>query len=236
MKLVTPSLLALLAVSTQAAEPTWMIDPAAARANRPALHREFPAVFAPVTDRPGLPRVLLIGDSISIGYTPFVRELLRDEANVHRIPDNGGATVLGLALMDEWLGEGKWEVIHFNFGAHDITLVDGQPRTPPAVYAANLRRIVERLQQTGAKLVFATTTPIPGETRNPSRRAADGEAVNREAIAVMQAAGVPVNDLYALARPRLAELQIPANVHFREEGSRELAGRVAAVIREALKK
>ncbi|HEX3871489.1 MAG TPA: hypothetical protein VHV77_13690, partial [Pirellulales bacterium] len=54
-----------------------------------------------IKDVPGLPRVLLIGDSISIGYTPEVRELLKGKANVHRIPQNGGATDVGLENMEK---------------------------------------------------------------------------------------------------------------------------------------
>jgi hypothetical protein len=73
----------------------------------------------PVKDDPKLPRVLLIGDSISIGYTVAVRERLKGKANVHRIPQNGGATEVGLDKMTAWLGKGKWDVIHFNFGLHD---------------------------------------------------------------------------------------------------------------------
>src|SRR5436305_496918 len=69
--------------------------------------------FAPVQDDPVLPRVLLIGDSISIGYTVPTRKLLQGKANVHRIPENGGPTSNGLAKLDKWLGDGKWEVIHF---------------------------------------------------------------------------------------------------------------------------
>jgi hypothetical protein len=60
--------------------------------------------MAPVEDRPGLPRVLLIGDSISIGYTLFVREMLKDVANVHRIPENGGPTRNGVEKIEGWLG------------------------------------------------------------------------------------------------------------------------------------
>jgi hypothetical protein len=73
----------------------------------------------PPQEVPGQPRVLLIGDSISIGYTLPVRELLKGKANVHRIPQNGGATDVGLEKMASWLGDGKWDVIHFNFGLHD---------------------------------------------------------------------------------------------------------------------
>src|SRR5262245_45995913 len=75
--------------------------------------------FASVTEQPGLPRVLLIGDSISIGYTVTVRRELAGKANVLRIPENGADTANGLKKIDAWLGESKWDVIHFNWGLHD---------------------------------------------------------------------------------------------------------------------
>src|SRR5690349_10564102 len=70
----------------------------------------------PIPDKPGLPRVFIIGDSISMGYTAPVRELLMDKANVHRIPANGGPTIRTLENIEKWLGDGKWDVIHFNWG------------------------------------------------------------------------------------------------------------------------
>src|SRR5690349_10757201 len=85
-----------------------------------AQDKAEPNPLAPIEDRPGLPRVLIIGDSISVGYTLPVRELLKDKANVHRIPVNGGPTIRGLANLDTWLGTGKWDVIHFNWGLHDV--------------------------------------------------------------------------------------------------------------------
>src|SRR5690349_9672394 len=70
--------------------------------------------FDKVIDVKDLPRVLLIGDSISIGYTVPVRKILATKANIHRIPDNGGPTTNGLANLHTWLGDGHWDVIHFN--------------------------------------------------------------------------------------------------------------------------
>lgn len=206
---------------------------AAERAN---VQAQFPAEFAPVTDDPALPRVLLIGDSISIGYTKPVRALLRGVANVHRVPENGGPSSRGLQQLDGWLGSGKWAVIHFNFGLHDIKLdADGRPLTTPGEYERNLRALVRRLHATGAQLVFATTTPVPARLNGgPRRRSAD--VIERNAIArqVMGELGVPVNDLYAVAFARLDELQRPANVHFTDEGSRVLAEPVTAAIRRLL--
>ncbi|MFP6883617.1 MAG: hypothetical protein VCA40_04240, partial [Roseibacillus sp.] len=72
--------------------------------------------LASIEDVPGLPRILLIGDSITFGYTLFVREALKGVANVHRIPTNGGPTSKGLEHIEAWLGTSKWDIIHFNWG------------------------------------------------------------------------------------------------------------------------
>ena len=195
--------------------------------------------LAPITDKPGLPRVLLIGDSISIGYTLATRELLAGVANVHRIPENGGSTRDGLAKLDRWLGTGKWDVIHFNWGLHDLKHwkdgkldLAGPQVTPVGLYEKNLRELVTKLEQTGARLIFATTTPVP--SGSAGRDAGDELGYNETARRVMEEAKVPVDDLHATASARLAEIQLPKNVHFKPEGSRALAEQVAASIKAAL--
>ncbi len=110
---------------------------------------------------PDLPRVLLIGDSISIGYTLPVRELLRGKANVHRIPTNGGPTMRGLESIGQWLGDGHWDVIHFNWGLHDLKLIDGKHQVPIEDYEKNLAGLAKTLEATGAKLIWCSTTPVP---------------------------------------------------------------------------
>ena len=109
--------------------------------------------LVPITDVPGLPRVLLIGDSISMGYTLPVRELLKGQANVHRILTNGGSTKDGVTNLNDWLGNSKWDVIHFNWGLHDLKhMKDGKldlagPQVSTlAEYEANLRVLVKQLQ------------------------------------------------------------------------------------------
>jgi acyl-CoA thioesterase-1 len=69
--------------------------------------------LAPIEDVPNLPRVLLIGDSISIGYTLTVRDELQGVANVHRPRQNCQGTIFGLEQLDAWLGSGRWDLIHF---------------------------------------------------------------------------------------------------------------------------
>lgn len=201
--------------------------------------------FSPVADVAGLPRVLLIGDSISIGYTLAVRELLKGRANVHRIPANGGPTSNGVGKLKTWLGDAKWDVIHFNFGLHDMVYMgpDGargvDPKLPGAShqvslpdYKKNLTQIVAELKATGARLIWCNTTPVP---EGSNGRIAD-ESLNFNAVAaaVMAESGVPVNDLHSHANARLSEIQRPANVHFTDEGSAYLAEKVAAEIGKVL--
>jgi lysophospholipase L1-like esterase len=185
----------------------------------------------------------LIGDSISIGYTLPVRELLEGKANVHRIAANGGPTTNGLAHLDAWLGKGKWDVIHFNWGLHDLKHVDpstkalvdpsqGNRQVTPEAYEKNLRELVRRLKKTGAKLIWCSTTPVPAGAAG--RIPGDAVKYNAIAAAIMADEGVTIDDLYAFAQPQLAKIQRPKNVHFTPEGSRALAEKVSKSISAAL--
>jgi acyl-CoA thioesterase-1 len=219
---------------------------ALAQASKPEAggEKKKDPAFAPVIDAPGLPRVLLIGDSISIGYTPAVREALQGVANVHRIPENGGSTCDGLEKLDRWLetdGGGKWDVIHFNFGLHDLKHwkdnkldLAGPQLTPLDLYEKNLRDLTAKLLKTGAKVIFATTTPVP--EGSAGRVGRDELAYNEAARRVMKEFKVPIDDLHTAIAPKLGELQLPKNVHFRPEGSKVLAEQVVGEIAKALKK
>jgi hypothetical protein len=191
--------------------------------------------FASIQDEADLPRVLLIGDSISIGYTVPVREMLRGVVNVHRIPTNAGPTPKGIESIDSWLGTGNWDLIHFNWGLHDLKyMFDDLPQVDLSQYERNLYRLAGRLKRTGAKLIWASTTPVPNENVRPKRVPGDVLRYNEAAARVMKRNQIPVNDLYHFARTRLDRIQRPDNVHFTEEGSRQLAEQVAAAIRREL--
>jgi uncharacterized sulfatase len=192
-----------------------------------------------------LPRVLIIGDSISKGYTPGVVKRLGGRAEVTRIPGNGMWTGTGLEKIDQWLGDGRWDVIHFNWGLWDMYGWEfhAEDRSPEA-YEKRLEALVTRLEKTGATLIWATTTPAcPGPETSMRKRwqtdvviPADVEQRYLETAArVMLRHGVRVNDLHALVKPHLAELAIAAdNVHYTAAGSERLADQVAARIAAAL--
>lgn len=198
-----------------------------------------------VEDVEGLPRVLLIGDSISMGYTLQVRELLKGKANVHRPPTNCAATIHGLKGLDSWLKIGgetkKWDVIHFNWGLHDLkfmgpkgeNLADPKAKTSqrqvsPEDYEKNLRELVTRLKKTGARLIWRNTTPVPAGARG--RLPEDAGKYNEIAAKVMKDAGIEIHDLFSFALKNGPRIQRKADVHYTQEGSLDLAREVVKVI------
>jgi lysophospholipase L1-like esterase len=197
-------------------------------------------------EQPGLPKVLLIGDSISQGYTQPVAQLLLGQCNVRRPRANCGDTRAGLANLDDWLGDVQWDLIHFNFGLHDLCYrhpeateqgnrdkINGTISVPADEYEQNLDQIAKRLSKQSGKLIWCSTTYVPeGEA---GRHVGDDIRYNQAAARVMAKHDVPTNDLHALSAAFAAELFIaPGNVHFTDEGSAQLAQQVAACIRSIL--
>jgi len=209
--------------------------------------------FAFISAKDPLPKVLLIGDSISIGYLPYVQESLKGSVHVDRIPpkankqpENCQGTRYGLENLDRWLGDTKWDVIHFNFGLHDIKHVNPEsgknsndindpPQASLKQYKRNLKKIVSRLKSTNAKLIFATTTPYPEGTK-PYRGFGDEVRYNEVAMKIMVKNGIYINDLHAFALPQLESIQRPTNVHFKKNGNKALGEQVAASIVNVLSK
>ena len=199
------------------------------------------------TDQGDLPRVLIIGDSISIGYTPHVTQLLKNKAIVRHHKGNAGHTGMGLKNLDKWTGDTKWDVIHFNWGLWDLCYrhpdsrvqgnrdkVNGTITTPLEQYEKNLTQLTVRLKKTGAKLIWAHTTLVP--EKEAGRFVGDDKRYNDAAAKVMKTRAVPVNNLYCLTKRFPPELFTkPGDVHYTKEGYRRIAEQVAARILTTLK-
>ncbi len=193
-----------------------------------------------------LPKVLIIGDSISLGYTPLVVRAMKDRAIVRHNPGNAQHTGTGVAKIDAWIGKTDWDVIHFNWGLWDLCYrhpkskvqgrrdkVNGTVTLKPEQYAANLEKIVTRLKRTGAKLIWAHTTVVPkGEA---GRFVGDDVKYNAVAAAIMTKHGIVINDLHTLSKGFGPSLFVaPGNVHFTRAGSTRLAAQVVKAIDTAL--
>jgi len=189
-----------------------------------------------------LPRILIIGDSISIGYTPFVSKIYEGRAEVVRNPGNAQHTGTGLEKLDDWLGEGDWDLIHFNWGLHDLCY--RHPHSPNQgrrdkelgflttsleQYETNLDTLVRRLKRTGARLVWGNISFVPeGEL---GRKIGDELRYNAVAEKVMKRYGVPTNDIRSLTASFPADyFRAPGDVHYTKEGSQAIGLQVADAI------
>ena len=189
-----------------------------------------------------VPKVVLLGDSIRMGYAPFVREMLRGSAEVFFPEENCRFTQYMLVNLRQWLaGAGNLNeirVIHWNSGHWDIAHYYGARHSlnSAAQYAGMLRRIHRQMVSfcPQAKIVFALTTPMsPVDARAEHPRTNEEiERYNRVAAKVMEEFSVAVNDLYSAVAGR-AELYADY-CHFTADGYRFLATLVARCIQDIL--
>jgi lysophospholipase L1-like esterase len=175
-----------------------------------------------------LPRVVLIGDSITRGYFQEVEQNLKGKAYVARIATS--KAIGDPALLTElatFLSQTRFDVVHFNIGMHGWAYSEEEYRQHfPALVSAI------RKSAPGAKLAWASTTPIRKD-REPGPN--NDRIIVRNAIAWEYAVSqrIPIDDLHALMAPH-DDLHSD-DVHFNKEGSALLAGQVASEILKLLR-
>lgn len=185
--------------------------------------------------------VLIIGDSISIGYMPFIQKGLVG-VNVEHNEGNGGSTIRGVQSIEKWIGAREWNVIMFNFGLHDMVYKDssnkydalnGKVSVSLEDYRKNLQKIVDKLKETTANLVFINTTTVPENASG--RKVEDPEQYNKIAKEVMKKNGIEVLDLYKTSLAVHPQNSKQGNVHYTEDGYSLLAQPIVAKIKSVLK-
>ena len=180
------------------------------------------------------PLVVLIGDSIRMGYQDHVASQLAGRAEVWVPKENGGDSRNVLAHLDQWVLSRRPDLVHVNCGLHDLKRAFGaESEVPLAEYEGNVRQILQKLQrELNGAVVWATTTPVDEnwhhQNKGFDRLEADVEAYNVAARAVAVDLEVPIDDLFAVIECEgKARLLTQDGVHFTEEGS-QLLGRVVA--------
>ena len=194
------------------------------------------------------PRILIIGDSISLGYTPFVQEHFGGRAYVAHNPGNAEHTGTGKAHVADWAGREHWDIIQFNWGLWDLCYrhpdspvqghrdkVNGSLTFSVEEYQANLDTIVTRLREASdARFVFVTTSYVP--VNEAGRFRDDPKKYNAAAVKVMQKHGIPVNDIYAKSRAIHRKWGMGTDdVHYTPTGYQLLSEPVIAFLEKELR-
>ena len=187
-------------------------------------------------------RVMLIGDSIRNSYEPHVTRMLgADGHQVWGAPGNSQFTLYTLASLGSWLTQfPDSDVVHWNNGLHDIGHNPNRApvQMPVDVYAANLSFIGRHLLDSGARVVFATSTPV-----NPDRPFAEDQwswrneeidTYNEAAREVMTQLEIPINELHGVVAADVDRFLSADQLHLSEEGQQTCAEAVCHVVREQL--
>lgn len=201
----------------------------------PSAHEsiEWCDIWISHANETNLPRVLLIGDSITRAYYPDVEKNLDGKAYVGRLSSSAFISDPALLKQIEMvLSQYKFDVIHFNNGMHGW-------QHSEAEYAQAFPKYLEIIQKyaPGAKLIWADTTPLkvsPNLPPDDQTQATDERIAARNAIAlkIVQTEGIPVDDLNTPMRGH-PEYHSD-NVHFQEQGIAIQAAQVAAQIEKQL--
>jgi len=184
-------------------------------------------------------KVLIIGDSISMGYIPEVQRRLADIAEVVHNPGNGGDSANVSAHIDDWLNAVEPDTVLLNCGLHDIKRQTGTRtyQVPIDDYRRNLLTILDCIRAADCRLLWVTTTPVI-EARHQAvkdfdRYNADVTDYNAMAQAIVEDAEVAVIDLHAVALQAGLETVLGDDgVHFTQDGYDQLGRAVAHSLRQ----
>ncbi|WP_339315210.1 SGNH/GDSL hydrolase family protein [Paenibacillus sp. FSL R10-2734] len=188
-------------------------------------------------DKQDLPRILLIGDSITNGYHPFVQEQLRGLAYVDKLVTSKAIdNAVLLKEIDYMLMHGEdyvYQIIHFNNGLHGW-------HVPLEEYKESLDSVIQYIQSLSkAKIVVATSTQVTTKGEHGKIDHDKNDRVidrNRAASEVAVKHGLTITDLYTPMYGR-SDYRVadPEDLyHFNEQGQRAQAVLVSAILKQFL--
>lgn len=181
-------------------------------------------------------KILLLGDSIRMGYQPFVQDILKNEADVWGPAENCAYALYTATRLSAWLEEsGVPDLVHWNNGLHDsgCNLRRGPIQFSIGDYLRNLEEIYKQLQATGAKIIWATTTPVskvPTQIPFWSFSNEDIKKYNLVASNFATTHNLVINDLHALLDDK-EEYFSEDHIHLNEDGRKVLAQQVVSILR-----
>ena len=183
--------------------------------------------------------VLLLGDSIRMACQRTIREKLGDEYNVSFPNENCRFAAYTRNSLRMWLPEfPKPEIIHWNNGLWDVARVYGEDEcfTPLERYIDDLYKTLRVLRSTGAKIIFATTTPTDPRKERPREGMpsvhfnSDIRKYNEAACRLMRDNDIPINDLYSVVEPHISEYIADDLIHPTAKGIEAIAVATAEII------
>ncbi|MGM9509150.1 SGNH/GDSL hydrolase family protein [Larkinella sp. GY13] len=199
-----------------------------------------------------LPKLYVIGDSISMRYGPFLEKYVQGVWQYDRKSDdgqaaknldvpvgaNGGDSRMVLEYLKLKAPDKTFQpdVLLLNCGLHDIKRLPetNAIQVDSASYRKNLEAIYQLLKKRNIRLVWMRTTSVEDERHNTrskafKRYARDLDDYNRIADEVMQKHAVPVIDLYTFTRS-LGSEHFVDHVHYDDSAMQLQAAYIAGYL------
>ncbi|MBQ7387072.1 MAG: SGNH/GDSL hydrolase family protein [Clostridia bacterium] len=188
-------------------------------------------------------KVVLMGDSIRMGYDKYVKEALEGVAEVYYPSENCKFAQYTYRFAHEWKKDGNFptdaDLVHWNAGLWDLIELGGdEPISTLDYYTNIIARVDKRLRRLypNAKMVFATSTPVLEAKCRPDFRRHNSiiEQYNAAAIKALEGTGTIINDLYSIAAKAPESYHSDAVHYYTKEGTQLLGGQVLSVISNEL--
>lgn len=185
-------------------------------------------------------KVLLLGDSVRLFYEKEVRKILGDGYEVFSAYENCRFSSFFLNSLRFWLSEiPAPDIIHFNIGLWDTAVLYPEDGcfTPLCEYVRNMKRVLRELKKSGAKIIFATSTPVSDQKENlpgpmpPAHRNEDIISYNKAVLEAFKDEDVVINDLFSVVYENRGKYLSDDMIHPNAEGVEILAEAVANAIK-----
>lgn len=195
--------------------------------------KENTVILKYVKSEPDQPRILQLGDSVSMSVWRNLQDINGLNLTVHGAPNNCGGFDLFKTNLSSWLGICPWDLVQFNVGLHYWS----RNMTNMTSYISELTAVVSKIRShsPSAHIVFALTTPSPFDSNltvpditscknyGSFFKAGVVSKLNDAARMGLSKMNVTINDRYSLVLPFLGKYQRPCDVHYHEEGYRFMA-------------
>lgn len=192
-------------------------------------------------------RVLLLGDSIRIGYQDYLKELLKEECEViYWADDNGRFVQYNYWQLNQMFRiHGHFDIVHFNNGYWDMNIEPPceEALNPIPEYIAGLKKIVTYIKKQKAIPIFANTVPIYSDGSSNDNTGTKASITyknewvidyNKAAESLMKKENVQINDMYSRMLSGPKYFKCPDMLHLTESGYKECAILTAETIRKHL--
>lgn len=210
-----------------------------------------------LTSLKSLPKLFLIGDSISIQYGPFLEKYIQGKVQFERKVDdgsaeknldiptgaNGGDSRMVLEYLINKIQDEQFtpDYLLLNCGLHDIKRnpESNKIQVSEDEYRKNLEAILQLLKNKEIQVVWMRTTPVVDSIHNAKqssfkRYAADLELYNQIADEVCAKENIPVIDLYNFTQ-KLGIEQFADHVHYKEHARDLQAAYIAGFLESYIK-